>query len=123
MDLVKTLVSQLGVTEEQAKGGTGLLLKAAKEKLDANDFQKVLGSIPGASGMLDAAPEDGGGLMGMLGKAVGGQAGDVASLVGGFSKLGLNADMIQKFLPVIMGFLKEKGGADVVALLQKVLKP
>ena len=32
MELLQLLTSQLGVTEEQAKGGTGLLLQGGKEK-------------------------------------------------------------------------------------------
>ena len=38
MDLLQMLTSQLGVTQDQAEGGAGLLFKMAKEKLGSDDF-------------------------------------------------------------------------------------
>lgn len=122
MDLVKLLSSQLGISEEQAKGGTGLLLKLAKDKLGSGDFQKVAGAIPGAENMISSAPDAGGGLMGMIGSAIGGQAGDLAKLASGFDKLGLSPDMIQKFVPVILEFLKQGGGEEAANALQEAVK-
>jgi len=123
MDLVQTLVSQLGVSEEQASGGAGMLLKIAKDRLGQQDFSKVAGAVPNAEGMIASAPtEGGGGMMGMLGKAMGSQGGDMAALIGGFSKLGLSPDMIQKFIPVIMGFVQQKGGPEAAEALQKAVK-
>lgn len=122
-DLIGLLTSQLGVSGPQAQGGAGLLLGMARERLTAQQFSQVAGAIPGLDGMLKAAPAaGGGGVMGMLGKAVGGQAGDLAALAGGFSKLGMDAGMIQRFIPVIMGYVQQQGGAGVAALLQQAMK-
>ncbi len=124
MDLVQMITSQLGISQDQAKGGAGLLLKTAKERLDAGDFEKIAGAIPNAEGMINAAPtEGGGGVMGMLGKLAGGQAGDMASLVGGFSKLGLSPEMIQKFIPIILSFVQQQGSPEAAQALQKAVKP
>ena|SRR5690606_6649567 len=123
MDLVQMLSAQLGISEDQAKGGAGLLLKIAKSKLGSEDFGKVTEAVPNAEGMISAAPADGGGMMGMLGKAMGGQGGDVATLVAGFGKLGLSPDMIQKFIPIILGFVKQQGGDEAAQALQKAVKP
>lgn len=126
-ELIGQLVQQLGVQEGQAKGGAGLLLKLAQDKL-GGDFGKVAQAIPGAQDLIKGAPEAGGAakLLGGLASAIGGgKAGglaDLASLASGFSQLKLDSGMIQKFVPVIIGFVQSKGGKDVVALLMKVLQ-
>lgn len=125
-ELVKLLMSQLSIQEGQAKGGAGLIFKLAQEKL-GGDFSKLATLVPGIQEMIASVPAAGGAgklLGGLLGKLAGGKAGslgDLASLAGGFSKLGLNKDMAAKFIPVITEFLKGKGGADAVALLGKLV--
>ena len=47
--------------------------------------------------------------------------GDLASLAGGFSKLGLDKDMVAKFLPIVLSFVQSKGGPAVKEVLAKVL--
>lgn len=123
-ELISQLVSQLGVQEGQAKGGAGLLLKLAKDKL-GGDFGKVAAAIPGAQELIGAAPAAGGAskLLGSLAGAIGGgKAGDLAALAGGFSQLKLDPGMIGKFVPVILSFAQSKGGAEIVKLLGGVLK-
>lgn len=125
-ELVKLLMSQLSIQEGQAKGGAGLIFKLAQEKL-GGDFSKLATLVPGIQEMIASVPAAGGAgklLGGLLGKLAGGKAGslgDLASLAGGFSKLGLNKDMAAKFIPVITEFLKGKGGADAAALLGKLV--
>lgn len=120
MELVELLTKNLGVNEEQAKGGAGLIFKQAKEQLGGEDFSKVSASVPGVENLISAAPASGGGLLGGVGKMFGG--GGLAGLAGGFSKLGLDGGMIGKFVPVILSFVQSKGGDGVKAILEKVLK-
>ena len=47
MELIQQLISNLGINEEQAKGGAGLLFNLAKEKLDSGDFQQLADKVPG----------------------------------------------------------------------------
>ena len=127
MELIQQLTSSLGIGEEQAKGGAGLIFNLAKEKLGSGDFGQIAEAVPGMDSLLNAAPkEDGGGIGGMLGgiaSAVGGgELGSIAGLIGGFDKLGLDADMVQKFLPVVLDFVGSKGGDTVKNLLSGVLK-
>ncbi len=127
MELVEQLVKNLGVSEEAAKGGSGLIFKMAKEKLGAGDFGKVAGALPGITDLMKSAPESGGvlGGIGKLASGLGGgagQLGNLASLAGGFSKLGLDSGMIGKFIPIILAFAQSKGGDVVKSLLQKALK-
>lgn len=135
MDLVQQLISQLGVNEGQAKGGAGMLFKLAQEKLGSGEFQQLVNAIPGITGLMKSAPEPGaqGGLMGAIGSAAstfGGLGGknmeslsNLSQLAGGFSQLGLSADMVGKFLPIVLGFVQEHGGEHARGLLEKVLKP
>jgi hypothetical protein len=127
MELINQLTQDLGVTEEQAKGGAGLLFDLAKQKLGAGDFENVSAAVPGISEMMGAAPKSGGlgGAIGGLASALGGGAGklgDLASLAGGFKNLGLGSDMIGKFVPIILSFVQSKGGDSIKNLLEGVLK-
>lgn len=131
MDLIGQLTSQLGVSQQQAQGGAGLLFNLAKERLGSGDFGKIAEHVDGIDSMMSAAPDTGGaggGMLGMLGglaSQFGGgkmaELGDLAELAGGFKQLNLDPGMVQQFLPVVVGFLQDKGGAGIVELLQGVL--
>jgi hypothetical protein len=129
--LVGHLTKQLGVTEEQATGGSGSVFALAKSKLSPSDFSQVAGVVPEMDSLLGAAPKaesKGGGagtaasgassMMGSGGSGLGG----LASLAGPFSQLGLSPDMIGKFVPSILEFVGGKGGSSVQSLLAGVLK-
>ncbi len=125
MELLSMLTSQLGVSEEQAAGGTGMLMGMAKEKL-GGDFSQISDAIPEVSGLIDKAPSSGGGLMGAIGGLAGGlgggKVGNLLSLGSGFSELGMDTGMVTKFVPVILSFVKGKAGSGAMDLLAKVLK-
>ena len=140
MELINQLVSSLGVNEDQAKGGAGLLFNLAKDKLGAGDFQQLADKIPGASDLVGAAPAPstaasaGGGMMGALGgiaSSLGagglgekmGGLDDLAKLASGFSQLGLSSDMVGKFVPIVLSFVQNQGGDGIKGLLKKVLNP
>ena len=134
MELIQQLVSSLGVNEDQAKGGAGLLFNLAKDKLGSGDFQQLTNAIPGVQDLLGAAPASGGGsMMGALGgvaSSLGGSLGgkmeglgDLANLAGGFSQLGLSSDMVGKFVPIVLSFVQNQGGDAMKGILEKVLNP
>lgn len=132
MELIQQLVSNLGINEEQAKGGAGLLFDLAKDKLSSGDFQQLTAAIPEINNFLKAAPDSGGGLMGALGSAAstfGGLGGkmetlsNLSQLAGGFSQLGLSTDMVGKFIPIVLSFVQQQGGDSLKGLLEQVLKP
>jgi hypothetical protein len=60
-ELIQNLVNNLGVKEDQAKGGTGLLFKLAKEKLGGGEFSQISEHVPGIEDLVQAALEGGGG--------------------------------------------------------------
>jgi len=127
MELIQTLTSRLGITEEQAKGGSGLLFKMAKEKLAPDEFGEVASVVPGVDGLISSAPESGGlgsalgGLTASLGGGAG-QLGNLASLAGGFKNLNLDSSMVGKFIPIVMSFVQSKGGDAAKGILEKLLK-
>jgi len=124
-ELIDSLTQTLGISAAQAEGGAAVLLKAAKDKLGAAEFDSQLGSVPGLFDLLKKAPASGGGLGGLLGGlagAIGGNAALISSIVGGFGKLGLKPEDARKFVPVILGFLRTKVGPDVVSSLEKTLR-
>jgi hypothetical protein len=126
MELLDLLTSQLGVSADQAKGGAGALFNLAKQQLGGEDFSQITAALPGVEALLDAAPDGGGisGAIGGLASKLGGGAenlGGLASLAGAFKGLGLDMDMIGKFVPVILSFAQDKGGDTIKELLAGVL--
>ena len=124
--LIKALTDQLGVTGEQASGGAGAVFEYAKAALSADDFSKVTKALPGVDSLISAAPkaEGSSGLIGGLKSLSGGQSGSAAamsSLAGSFSKLGMDADMVSKFVPIILDYAKSEGGTTVMNLLKGAL--
>ncbi len=127
MDLISTLTSQLGINDSQARGGAGLLLKMAREKL-GGEFSAIDAALPEANGLIEQAPESGGGALGAIGGLLGkfggsaGQMGALAELAGGFSKLGLDKSLVSKFIPVVLEYLQKQDGGDrLKELLGKVV--
>jgi hypothetical protein len=125
-ELIQQIISQLNISEDQAKGGAGLIFKLAKEKLGDADWSQLAGKVPGAEELAGAAPEEGGlsSLVGGLTSALGGKAealGDLSGLASGFKKLNLDADLVGKFVPVVLSFVKSKGGDELVSLMQNLL--
>jgi hypothetical protein len=126
-ELVDMLTKNLGIDGGQAEGGAAVLFNAAREKMGGAEFGKLLGGVPGLTDLMHKAPASGGGggLGGMLGGlagAMGGNAALIATVVGGFGKLGLKPDDAKKFIPVILEFLRSKVGADGVSKLEKTLR-
>jgi hypothetical protein len=124
-ELIDALTKNLNISAAQAEGGAAVLFKAAKDKLGAEEFGKLLGAVPGLSDLMKKAPAAGGGFGGLLGGragAVGGNAGLIATIVGGFGKLGLKAEDAKRFAPLILEYLRTKAGPDAVAKLEKTLR-
>lgn len=131
MELVDILTKQLGINEQQASGGLGVLMRAAQSKLGGN-FGQIAAVMPGVSEIIqeappaEAAPSSGiGKLFSSLGHFLSGKSagsvGTLASLASGFRQLGLGQDMIGKFINVVLGFVQSKGGNASRSLLEGAL--
>lgn len=126
MEIINALMDQLGVSEDQAKGGAGAIFNLVKDKVSDGDFSQLSSAVPGLDDLLNSAPEAGGlsGAIGGLTSMLGGDAeklGGIASLSGSFDKLGLDMDMAAKFLPIIMSFVQSKGGDTLKSIFNDVL--
>ena len=110
--LTGLITKQLGVSDSQASGGIGSMLKLAQEKLSAGDFDQVAKAIPGTSSYLESAKK-------LLG---GGNVGDSSGLQSAFSKLGLGPDMVGKFKTVLTQFAGQSGNGNAGNLLAGALK-
>jgi hypothetical protein len=111
-DITTLLTKQLGVTDAQAGGGVGAMLKLAQEKLSAGEFDQIAKAIPGADKYLANAKQ-------LLGGA---NIGNKAGLQGAFSKLGMSPSMVDQFIPLVTQFVGQTGGEQAKSLLAGALK-
>ncbi|RMJ04184.1 hypothetical protein DOQ08_01504 [Marinobacter litoralis] len=114
--LVGQLTNELGVTQAQAVGGTGALLQLAQNQLGQDTVSNLNSEASGLSSLLGG----GGGLTeGLLS--------NISSMDGvqsAFSALGMDAAMVQQFVPVILGFLGNQGiGSSLLGQLQGLWAP
>jgi hypothetical protein len=126
MGLVDLLSSQLGVSKDQAKGGAGSIFQLAKQNLSGKDFSVIAKAVPGIDQMIGAAPkiEKSSGTLGSISSMMGSSSnklGGMAGLTSSFEKLGLSGDMVNKFTPIILDYVKNKGDEHAMNLLKGVL--
>lgn len=123
--LIELLTNQLNIDSAQAEGCLGAIAKLAQDKLGSADFSQLTDAIPDFDTLAANSPEaESGALGGLFGSAMsafGGEgAGNIAQLVGMFDKVGLDADMVTKFAPIVMQFVEEQGGEGAMGLLKKL---
>jgi hypothetical protein len=121
-ELITRLSQQLKVDEKQARGGAAILFKAAKDKLGNAEFTRLLGSVSGVDALIKEAPQSGGGLLGGLASLAGGNTALIATIVSGFSKLKLSTDDAQKFVPIVLDYLRGQVGPETVSKLEQTLR-
>ena len=121
--LIGSLVDTLGVTEDQATGGSGAVFREAKNNMAPGDYSQLLKAVPGIDSLMSAAPQTSG-LAGKASSLLGGSGGSAAGAVGladSFSKLGLSSDMANQFVPIILDFVQTEGGEQAMTLLKSAL--
>lgn len=121
-ELITRLSQQLKIDDKQARGGAAILFRAAKEKLGSAEFSKLLGPVNGVDALIKEAPQSGGGLLGGLASLAGGNAALIATVVSGFSKLNLSGGDAQKFVPIMLDYLRGQVGPEAVSKLEKTLR-
>ncbi|AHL77164.1 hypothetical protein CH92_19615 [Stutzerimonas stutzeri] len=116
-------LDELGVTPEQALGGSGALLQLAKEELSSTDYAELAKSVPGIDKLTGDSGLDQlsqlGALTGLLGKSdtqVDAQAASavdsvesMADVNQAFSALGMDAGMVGQFAPMLLEYLGGQG--------------
>jgi hypothetical protein len=132
MALVNLLTDRLDVTEKQASGGAGSLFNMARGLLSETDYGQVAEAVPGIGDLIKAAPD--------VSQASSRASDKISELTQGlgavtdavdnakkyavvyeqFKKLGLDTDMVSKFIPVILSFVESSGGETVMKILKSV---
>jgi hypothetical protein len=126
-DLVSLLMSQLGVTQQQAEGGAGAVFKTAQDNLQADEYATLTRSVPEITSLVEKAPvvkQESSGWMSSASSLLGDSGKKVestSSLLDSFSSLGMDGEMLAKFTPIISDYLQKNGGDICVKLLQSVL--
>jgi Protein of unknown function VcgC/VcgE (DUF2780) len=110
--LLGALSSQLGVSDSQASGGVGSMMSLAKTKLSPENYSALTKAIPGIDGYMKTAQE-------VLGP--GAKITDMTGLKSAFRRLGMNADMVGKFKPIVLETAGKLGGDSVKQLLAGAL--
>lgn len=111
-NLVDMAVSQLGITETQAMGGAGALLSVAKNNL-GDSFDSIAELVPGLDSYTNIAQLVGGASESMSSLS---EAGSV------FENLGMEAGMVDQFVPVLTNYASSTGGTSAGELLASGLK-
>jgi len=120
--LTNALVSQLGVTQQQALGGAGAIFQVAKAKMAPQAFNNLSQSISGMPEILAAAPQVSQPLPGAPSvNGVGGTVHSMASLASSFQQLNLSPSMVNQFIPVVVDYVKNASGPMTANLLQSAL--
>jgi hypothetical protein len=118
VSLTDVLVQQLGVTPTQAQTGAGALFQLAKNRMQAEAFNQLEQTVPGMQSMIQAAqqvqqPSGLGGLTGGMSPVPGLSGGTVGNLLSAaslFQQQGMSANMVQRFIPVMVDYVSTKGG-------------
>jgi hypothetical protein len=122
-DLLNSLTSQLGITAEQAAGGAGALFNLAKSRLGSDDYAQLAEAVPDIDNLIAAAPALTDSATGAVANMLGGESGlgGLATLASSFTELGLSADMISQFTPIVLDYLQKAGGSSVMEIMKGVL--
>lgn len=128
--LINILTGQLGISQQQAMGGAGSIFQLAQQRLQPGEFSKLSSAVPGMDRYLAAVPQQvvsngSNNMWSAAGNLMGGQnsnLGSLMALAGSFQSLGMNADMISRFVPVMLQYVQQQGGATTMGLLQNALR-
>lgn len=117
VSLTDLLVQQLGVTQTQAQTGAGALFQLAKTRMQSEAFAQLEQAVPGVPSMIQAAQQvqqnsalGGFGGMSSVPGLSGSTAGNLLSAASLFQQQGMSANMVQRFIPVMVDYVTTKGG-------------
>lgn len=127
--LVEILMQQLGVSQQQALGGSGAIFQMAQAGMSPQAFSTLSQSVPGMTEMLNAAPvvsnpltSMGSGISGMLGNTgAGATLNNAAALASSFQQLNLSPDMVGQFVPIVTNYVRTTSGQLTADLLNSAL--
>ena len=124
-ELIEQLTSKLGIDASTAKAVTGKTMKALKDNVGGDVFSKISSAIPGVGDLIsqfgESSSQQSAGGSSMLGKLAGMASSMLGSKAGGglelgsmLAEAGLEPEKLGSFLTMIMDFIKDKAGTEVV---------
>ncbi len=121
-DLIKQLTAQLGIDSNQATQAAGSVMSLLKSEAGDDLFGKVASAIPGALAAAESAktPTSAGGGAGLVGTVMGmlgGSAGKGFALAAALKALGIDESKLGSFGQIVVNFIQQKAGNDVVQQL------
>ncbi|TKB58521.1 DUF2780 domain-containing protein [Ferrimonas aestuarii] len=129
-NLLETLTSQLGVSEQQAQGGLGALLATAQPNLSSENLSALGGIIPNMDGLLatgtkllSSGESSDSGFGSMLGQVMGDSGSSLLGLNDAFSSLGLDSAMVGQFSQILLDYVNSEGGQALMQQLKGALLP
>jgi hypothetical protein len=126
-DTANALSSETGLSTDLVHKGLGAILSFLRQQLGGETFDRIQAAVPDAANFLnrfESSPEAAGGggllgaLTGLVGKFLGGGAGETGKLLESFGKLGFTSEQIEAFLPKALAFIQSHLPAD---LIQQIL--
>ena len=105
-EIISMIAEKVGIDAGTAQTAVGIILNFLQKEGPEADISSLFEALPGAQALADAGGGSSGGLMGMMGGAM-----------GAFNKLsdtGLDMGQIQQLSSVLLDTAKEKAGADTV---------
>jgi hypothetical protein len=112
--LIKTLTSNLGVSNSQALGGTSAILSKAASNMSSAEVTSLTSAIPSLSSLLSTSESKSSSVLGSLVSS--------SSLSSKFQALGMDSSMVGKFTAVILEFINSNAGKAVMQSVQNALK-
>jgi hypothetical protein len=115
-DILSQLAERLGILPGQAATGAGALLNLIRENASRVDFEQLLKAVPEASSWMGTAATvaaqggaaAGGGLVGGVAGLLGGLAGSAGGLLSALAQSGLSPETATRFVPELLGLLRER---------------
>lgn len=120
-ELIDRIVAGVGIDAELAQKAVGIILGLLKQGGPEDSVSQLLNALPGAQELIGqvtgGAGEESGGIGGMLGDTFGGMmgGGGLMETVGQLNAAGIDNDQARSIGHEVLGFAREKAGADLVA--------
>lgn len=112
-EMVSALSDQLGVTQQQAIGGSAAMLALAKSQLGTTQFNQLSNQAPGIDGLLSSASALSGSSS-LLSRISGGSSSagadtDTSMVSSAFKMLGMDSSMMTQFAPIMLNYFGGNG--------------
>jgi len=114
--LIGSLTSSLGITETQATGGTAAILNDASKNMNTQERSSLTSAVPALQSFMGGSTASSSSQGGLLGSVM-----SNATVSQQFESLGMDPQMVNQFVPVILDYVQSEGGSEMMNLLKGAL--